>query len=113
MLTVAQCKLDLCNLCNAFQLRMCEALLLKGFRTGEVEVSPGLFLCTQVGHMRWGAVWSMGNGGNCANQEVSFACLGGSGFGWPGSLGPGHGRQGLRWIDLGGRRKVLQKKELV
>ena len=49
---------------------MCEALLLKGCRTGEVEVSPGLFLCTQVDHMRWGAVWSMGNGGNCANQEV-------------------------------------------
>ena len=70
MLTVAQCKPDLCNLCNAFQLRMCEALLLKGCRTGEVEVSPGLFLCTQVDHMRWGAVWSMGNGGNCANQEV-------------------------------------------
>ena len=81
VLTVAQCKLDLCNLCNAFQLRMCEALLLKGCRTGEVEVSPGLFLCTQVGHMRWGAVWSMGNGGNCANQEGSFACLGGSGLG--------------------------------
>ena len=50
--------------------RMCEALLLKGFRTGEVKVSPGLFLCTQVNHMRWGAVWFMGNGGNCANQEV-------------------------------------------
>ena len=89
---------------------MCEALLLKGFRTGEVKVSPGLFLCTQVGHMRWGAVWSMGNGGNCANQEGSFACLGGSGVGWPGSLGPGYGRQGLRWIDLGEWRKFLQMK---
>ena len=31
---------------------MCEAPLLKGFRTGEVKVSPGLFLCTQVGHMK-------------------------------------------------------------
>ena len=99
----------ICAMHSSFR-RMCEALLLKGFRTGEVKVSPGLFLCTQVGHMRWGAVWSMGNGGNCANQEGSFACLGGSGFGWPGSLGPGHGRQGLRWIDFGGWRKLLQMK---
>ena len=58
----------ICAMHSSFR-RMCEALLLKGFRTGEVKVSPGLFLCTQVGHMKGSRVVH-GQRGNCANQEV-------------------------------------------